>query len=212
MKKFKASNIGISTIRVNCILKLFYSAPIQKVDIGIIMGADGIDAEQVFSAQKQAVMEILSSYTISFEGARVGVILNSYVPTSPIKLGEYNTRDSFARSFMSLVNPTSEKNLNAAFMLARTSLFSQGNGARADAPKVLIAFVSHALKDADVSALGYEARSLHSTGVKIIAIGLGDEVNPDDLEEVFDTWFFPEDLPSMSRLIYPITAASLPGI
>lgn len=154
---------------------------------------------------------MLEAYTFSRDGALAGVILNGYRPTISIPLAQADTESYFTRLLSRLDKPGSGSNLNDAFMQARISLFSEENGARPDTPKVLIVYVNNQIANADISSLGVEARALQNAGVKIVLIGIGDEVNKGILPGFVDVWFFPDDLPSMERLIQPIFQASLPG-
>lgn len=189
----------------------FISAPVDKLDLGFIIGASGSQSEEIFAAQQRLVQDILNSYTLSIRATLAGVILNGLQPTVPINIGAAVTRDYFNSLISRLDNPRFGTNLNAALQLARTTLFSEDNGARPDVPKSLVIFVNKKVAKADVSSLGSEARALQSRGVKIILVGVGGNVGRKPWEDIFDYWFFPDDLPSMDRFIHPIVIASLPG-
>ena len=190
---------------------ILISAPTEQLDLGFIMGATGSNGDEIFAAQQRLVQDILTSYTLSSKATLAGVILNGAQPTIPIKFGAAVTRDYFNRLVLGLDNPPFGSNLNGALQLARTSLFSEENGARANVPKTLVIFVNKKLASADVSSLGTEARALRAAGVKMVLIGVGDDVDKDAMRDFFDVWFFPDDLPALDRLVYPVVIASLPG-
>ena len=153
---------------------------------------------------------MLKSYKISPRHTLVGTILNGNSPSLPIKFGEAVTYDYFIRLMSNLQNPGIGNNLNNVFQLARTSLFSEENGARAGVPKTLIVFINSKVIG-DIADLKEEANVLQATGVKIVFVGIGPDAGPDEVKEIVDVWFFPEDLPSMERIIYPVIRASYPG-
>lgn len=153
---------------------------------------------------------MLKSYTISTKSTLAGAILNGNKPSLPIKFGDAVTYNYFIGLLKGLNNPANGNNLDSAFQIARTSMFSEDNGAREDVPKTLLVFVDNKVTG-DVVDLGQEARALQEQGVKIVLIGTGEDVNPTDYEDIVDVYFFPEDLPSMNRIIYPVIQAVLPG-
>ena len=197
-----------------------FLAPQIKLDLGFIIGASGPKAEKIFSAQQQFIRDMMSSYTISSDATLAGVVLNGISPSLPIKIGSAVTVDFFTRLLFGLDNPRGfssgsgvSGNLNEALQLARTSLFSVENGARRAVPKSLVVFVDDKkLPETSIRALGTEARALQDAGIKIVVVGIGANVNRQQLQNIFDAWFFPADLPHMDDFVHPVVTVTLPGI
>lgn len=195
-------------------------APRFKLDLGFIIGASGPQSEQIFAGQQQFIRDMLGSYTIANDATLAGIILNGISSSLPVKIGAAVTMDSFIRLLSGLVNPRqfsgigSNGNLNDALQLARTSLFSVESGARRAVPKSLVIFIddNQQLPQNSIGALGTEARALQDAGVKIIVIGIGASASPVTLQNIFDAWFFPADLPHMDDFVHPVVTYTLPGI
>ena len=202
------------------VISLCLLAPRTRLDLGFIIGASGPQAEQIFAEQQQFIGDMLKSYTISNDATLAGIILNGITSSLPVKIGSAVTMDSFTRLLSGLENPRqfsgigANGNLNDALQLARTSLFSVENGARRTVPKSLVVFRDNnqQLPDDSIGALGTEARALQDAGVKIIVIGIGASAKPVTLHNIFDAWFFPDDLPHMDDFVHPVVTYSLPGI
>ena len=167
----------------------------------------------MFNAQIKSAKAMLDSYDISNTATLAGAITYGKAATLALPLGESRDRDSVKRKFDSLANPGSGNNMGAALQMARSSLFSQDNGAREGVPRSLVVFVSEKFSG-NPAELGSEARALKEAGVKIIAVGLGSEINKDDVASLAsdnDAVFFPPSLEEMDFYLYPIVQASLPS-
>ena len=154
---------------------------------------------------------MLLSYDISATTTSVGIILNNISPSIMMKFGEAPSYDQVIESTNNIRSASTEGNLNSAVQLARTALFSVENGARTGIPKTLVIFVNDQI-NANINDLGQEASALQKSGVKIVLVGVGMETDMANIKPLVDKWFFPPTLPELSRIIYPIVIATLPGM
>ena len=153
---------------------------------------------------------MLQRYEISRKATLIGAIMNQEQPSVAIKFGDALTRDFFARSLRAIQNKNIGFDLNQALQIARTELFSTDNGARLDVPKSLVVFVNGKI-DGDPNVFRMQAKALQQVGIKIILIGLKDDIDSNVFEDIVDVFFFPEDLPSLTGLLRPIIQSTLPG-
>ena len=104
-------------------------------------------------------------------------------------------------------------NLREALEVARDQLFSVTQGARKNVPKTLIVFVDK--KSSSVPAeLSSVVESLRTKRIKIIAVGIGDEVDPKELQILADdndALFFPPTLEELEHQVIPVVEASQSG-
>ena len=164
----------------------------------------------MYNAQVNFIRNMLQSYSISPRYTLVGAVMNGKTPLLRMRFGDavnYKTTISLLENAR---NQGDGNDLDVAFQIARTRMFSEENGARANTPKVLVVFVndkvSGSLKD-----LGQEAKALRQDGVKIILVGYGENVDPSEVQDLVDIWFFPDTLPEMSLLLYPVIMATYAG-
>ena len=166
---------------------------------------------EIFEAQISFISSILKSYKMSVDSTYAGVVTNGKYPALSIKLNAAASYEDFIIYLKNLKNPGGENKLNNAFQIARTSLFSEENGARDSIPKTLIVF-SNSDFSVDMNDLSDEAQALKDIGVKIVLIAFGKEAGQESLKQLVDVFFFPEDLQSLKRVLQPVIYAALPGV
>lgn len=73
---------------------------------------------------------------------------------------------------------TSNSTVDEALELAKTKMFSKENGARSGIPKILLVLTDGQKKSVSVSDI---AKTLWESGIHIVPIGVGDNVNVNEL-------------------------------
>ena len=130
--------------------------------------------------EKNIVKQVLDKLHISDTTTRVGFILYGKEARTALRLNTYRDATSLKRVIDSLRNSGDGNRVDKAFTVAQTNLFLEENGARIGVPKTLIVLMNN---KADKS-LSSAAQNLKDSGVKVIVIGVGQQVNEEELKSV----------------------------
>ena len=182
-------------------------------DIGILFGASGKNARHTFDAEKSFVTKLLDQYTISPTQTLIGAVTYAKDASVAIPVGSATSKEGVKKAIARIRYPGDGANLRKALEVARDQLFSVTQGARRNVPKTLIVFVDK--KSSSVPAeLSSIVESLRTEEIKVIAVGIGDEVDPNELQILADNndaLFFPHTLEDLERQVIPVVEASQPG-
>lgn len=117
--------------------------------------------------------------------SRIALILYSNFATAPVRLDEEKTLASFDNLVDGLPHERGETRIDRALKLARSIFDSNGAITRRGVPKILILLTNGKQTAApDVSSLEEAARPLHEADVKIFAVGMGSNVDIEELRTV----------------------------
>ena len=164
-----------------------------------------------YRKQKEFVKKIATAMNIAPGRSRVALILYSNFATVSAELGSKTTLNSFNNLVDGLTHESGETRIDRALKLAR-SLFDPSGATRQGVPKILILLTSGQQTVAsDALSLEDAARPLHEADVKILAVGMGQNVNEKELQSVVlkneDVFLAPsfDDLISLSGSVSKIT-------
>ena len=184
----------------------------QPLDLGFVLGASGQNAPRLFQAEVSFVKSLLPSYSISPLATRIGAITHGASAQVAFELNKYSSESSLKTALDQLKSPVGGSNLGEALQLARTSLFSQENGARAKVQKSLVIFLSEErlLNEPDLKT---ELQALKSSGVRVVVIAIGDSVDKKLASEIAspNALFFPPKLEELDPYLYPVYIATFEG-
>ena len=182
-------------------------------DIGVLFGASGKNARNTFDAEKSFATKLLDQYNISPTQTLIGAVTYAKDASVTMPFGSATSKEGVKNAIARLRYPGDGANLRKALEVARDQLFSVTQGARRNVPKTLIVFVDK--KSSSVPAeLSSVVESLRTKRIKIIAVGIGDEVDPKELQILADdkdALFFPPTLEELERQVIPVVEASQPG-
>ena len=187
-------------------------------DIGILVDSSG-SLKKLFLKEKEFVKILADVFGIDPDGSRVGIITFSYNAVLSIKLSSLQDKAGFKKAVENLPYMGYTTRIDKALALARDELFLESNGARDVIPKILIlltdgkqSYVGNTVKPSGIAA---EIR--HKFGATIFAIGIGTQVDRDELTEIANgetRVFLAEnfnDLVSTEFVSKFVASACLPG-
>ena len=182
------------------------------MDFGIIFGASGSKADQIYQGEKDFAIKMLNSLVISPTNVLPGIIQYGASARVEYQLGDILNIDQ-ARGGIQSLKRMSGRNLNDALEVAKTTLFAPGNGARENVQKSLLVLVDKQTEN-NMEDLGSSTQALKNMGVQIVVVGIGSEVDRYELQPIAkdgDSFFFPDDLPELQRILHPVRIEILPG-
>ena len=154
----------------------------NPVDVAFIMDASGSIGDANYQKEKEFVKEVVYAFGVSESGGHAGVITYSDDAELDIRLGEHKSLASFNQAVDSLPYSKGRTRIDKALQLASSQLFSVGAGMRADVTKIAIVLTDgKQTQAADAVALDKAVAPLHALGVQVFAIGIGSEVDTDEL-------------------------------
>ena len=132
----------------------------EKRDIAFLVDCSASLREENFLAQKNVIKEIIKViYPASIEGNRIGIIRYSDTAKIEANLNDYFTNKDLYTSIEGIPFSKGGSRIDLALQMARDSLFTVANGARADAKKVTSAYMpSNALDFKTSYETSYETK------------------------------------------------------
>ena len=166
----------------------------------------------MFSAEIGFIKWLLSSYSISSLTTQVGTILYGQNARIGFELNKYGSKSSLRTAMDGLRNPSDGNNIVEALQLARTTLFSQENGARYDTHKSLVIFLNERRIGND-KELDAELQLLKSAGIRIVVVAIGDKVDKKLATRIAspNSVIFAPGLEEINHYLYTVYIATLPG-
>eukprot|EP00795_Rhopilema_esculentum_P016249 gene16249-7628_t len=158
----------------------------EKRDIAFLVDCSASLREENFLAQKNVIKEIIKViYPASIEGNRIGIIRYSDTAKIEANLNDYFTNKDLYTSIEGIPFSKGGSRIDLALQMARDSLFTVANGARADAKKIIIllsdGYQSTAL---DMESPIKIAAELKSQGMRIYVLAGGPEIDWNLLSQV----------------------------
>ncbi len=143
-------------------------------DIGFIVDSAGV-TESEFSQQKQLVKSIADAFGSSSTRSRFGIMTSDKPSEKMMKLIDHATANDFKKSVDKLKTPQPGTiQMDKALERAYKELFNPVNGARLNAPKVLVVLsAAEKFDSVNDASLGKAIGPLHEDGTKIIVVAVG---------------------------------------
>ena len=117
------------------------------------------------------------------QGTQVGVVVFSHTGELRIKLDEYHDLDELKYAVHNLHYPNNHTNTSGGLYVARTQLFNEHNGDRANAPNVAV-LITATNSTVDTARTIPYAQDLYKNGIRVICIGIGDGISEDDIRAI----------------------------
>ena len=154
------------------------------VDVGFIVDSSG-SLRREYAKEKDFVKSLASSFDLSANGSRAGVITFSWHAEHSIKLNDHRDLDTFLSAVDSLPLFGHTTRIDKALKMAKSDMFSAENGGRTNVPKLIILLTDGSqTKDADAVDPGMIAGELRKAGIKLIVIGIGKNVDSNELSHM----------------------------
>ena len=120
----------------------------------------------------------MRSFNISENGSRAGVITFSWHAEHSIKLNDHKDVEGFLVAVEELPLLGATTRIDKALNMAKSEMFTAENGGRPNVPKLIILLTDGSqTKDADAVDPGGIAEELRQSGIKLIVVGIGKNVN-----------------------------------
>ena len=151
-------------------------------DLAFAIDTSNSITEDKFNMQKSAVLMLARRFKLSRRGTHVAVIVYGSNATVEIHLNDYTDLESFTNAMGKIRYIGGDTRIDLALSRASSSVFTPSGGARDGKSKVLIIITDGNQTSApDALPLTEAVAPLKSSGVKIISIGIGNEVDEHEL-------------------------------
>ena len=157
----------------------------QIADIGFIVDSSG-SLRRDFGKEKEFINILASSFGISGDRSRAGIVTFSYDAVLTAKMSDHKDIKDFRASVDKIPYMGYTTRIDKALKVARDELFAKSNGARAGLPKILFVLTDGSQtkdKDAvDPASIAEEIRQKY--GAIVFSIGIGQNVKRDELIKI----------------------------
>jgi collagen type VI alpha len=124
--------------------------------------------------------------SISQDGTQVGLVTFGNKAYMEFDLNKYQIEPEVTTAIKNLRYRGENTNTTGGMQLARTILTTQSNGARAGIPKVLI-LITDGIPTFDADKLPQEVALIKSAGIRIVTVGVTNQVNETLLKSIAST-------------------------
>ena len=153
------------------------------VDIGYILDSSG-SLSAHYDTEKMFLKELAESFGVNTD-SRAGVVTFSSHAELSIKLNDHFDLASFNRAVDEIPLMDLGTRIDRSLKVAHKQLFSTSNGARQGIPKILFLLTDGSQsKENDSEDPAKIADEMRSEGIRIIAIGIGINVDQNALEDI----------------------------
>ena len=151
-------------------------------DLAFAIDTSNSITEDKFTIQKSAVIMLARRFRLSRQETHVAVIVYGSNATVEIHLNDHTDLESFTNAMGKIRYIGGDTRIDLALSMASSSVFTPSGGARDGKSKVLIIIADGNQTSApDALPLTEAVAPLKSSGVKIISIGIGNEVDEHEL-------------------------------
>ena len=155
------------------------------MDVAFIIDSSGSIGEIDYLKQKNFVNEAAKSFGLAPDQSRAAIVLYSTTASVKARFGQYNTTENFAKAVDALPYEGGETRIDKALDLAATDIFPN---ARAGVPKLVLLITDGTQTQVDdAKGLKEASEPLRQAGVRVLALGIGSNVDRDELRLVTET-------------------------
>ncbi|XP_048582331.1 uncharacterized protein LOC5506315 isoform X2 [Nematostella vectensis] len=152
-----------------------------KVDVGILMDESGSVKQDDFTKEKEFVKDLVRHFQIGGQYAQFGVISFSTHAHLDIALNSHSSVGSLQQAVSHIRQAGGWTYTDKALDLAYSQLYSSSRGARSNVAKVLI-IITDGVSTRGIDSLKAPLKRLKDASVNIISIGVGRNINRNELE------------------------------
>lgn len=155
-----------------------------KVDVGFVLDSSG-SLRNDYDKEKDFLKALASTFGVSDDGARAGVVTFSYYTEHSIKLNDHSRVGTFNDAVDKIPLMGSTTRIDKALRMTQKEMFSIANGGRPGVNKVLIVLTDGSqTQDAGAEDPGDVAEELRNEGIRVLAVGIGKGVNTTELAHI----------------------------
>ena len=159
---------------------IYFLVCLGEAEIAFLVDSSGASGED-FQEVKNFVWSVIENYEISNNGTRVGLI--RFSTEASVIFDFQDSADNATRLKEMIDNVVlaegSDHKTERGLQLARTDLFSAKGGSRPDVPKILVAMTQGSSQS--LLAVARASMALKRNHVTIVVVGIGEEVNIEEL-------------------------------
>ena len=153
-------------------------------DIGFLLDASH-NREEYYINEKNFLKTLAAYMGVSSNKTRIGVISFSFYAELNIKLIDHSNIISFNTAVDDIPLMNLSTRIDKALMLAGKDMFNIVNGARPGYPKLLILLISNPqMRSVAMERPSDVAEKIRKQGINILIIGIGSDVDPNELVEI----------------------------
>ena len=156
-----------------------------NVDVAFLVDSSGSISSRNYRKVKTFVANLAAKFNISPRGSRAAVVLYSTSASTVIKFTDFTSSQSFTSAVQSLEHQRGFTRIDLALQRAYYDLFNRRATSRYDVPK--LAFVltdGEQTQSPGAIPLKRASRFLKDVGVRLITIGIGSNVNKNELKTI----------------------------
>ncbi|CAB4031099.1 Hypothetical predicted protein, partial [Paramuricea clavata] len=158
------------------------------MDLTIAIDSSDSIMEDNFEIEKSAVIMLARSFGLSRLGTHVSVIVFGSQASITINLNDHTDLESFASAVRNIKYQGGHTRIDLALALASSVVFTPSGGARDGMPKMFIIMADGQQTSApDAIPLKEAVAPLASSGVQVISIGIGYEVDEYELMAISES-------------------------
>ncbi|CAH1791713.1 unnamed protein product [Owenia fusiformis] len=154
----------------------------NPADIVFILDSSSSIWEYDFYTQLSFVQDVVKGFHVSQEQTRIGVMTFSSKPHRVFHLNDVESEEEVSEAIERISQRIGGTYTAEALQFARTDMFSPNNGARPDTAQIAIVITDGQSYDQEYTVR--EAKKLQDAGVHVFAIGVGKNVDKQELEAI----------------------------
>ena len=157
----------------------------KAIDIAFILDSSGSIMKDEFSEARNFVKAIMETLTVSRESSHVGVMIYSNEARIMARFNEIQSNKELEDELDNLPHLRGKTRIDLALRLANAQLFTGSGGMRRSTSVAKVAMVitdGRQSPAADAIRLDEAVAPLLVKGVKVLAIGVGDKIDREELE------------------------------
>ena len=138
--------------------------------------------QEILNKMKAFIEEQLPLYNVSSTGTRISLLAYGDKGKIIISLSEGISRGAVTAALNKSKKIGGKRRLQVALRIARDDILSKRGGARDGVGKLAVVFVAGPNDPAASVELGGEGAAMKKAGIKVLVIGIGQNVKNEDLE------------------------------
>ncbi|KAL3875072.1 hypothetical protein ACJMK2_038010 [Sinanodonta woodiana] len=154
----------------------------QKADIVFLLDASSSEGDSNFQKQLDFVSRVVNDFSIGKNQVQVSMVTFSNTPRNEFYLNSYANKAQLLSQIQKVSYMQGGTNTDQALEFVGQTSFAANHGARDDAPNFLIVLTDGA--SANTNNTLTAAQHLKAQGIHIISIGVGSQINKDEINEM----------------------------
>ena len=156
-----------------------------NVDVAFLIDSSGSISGKNYRKVKTFVANLAANFNISPRGSRAAVVVYSTGASTDIKFTDFTSSESFGRAVQQLTHQRGFTRIDLALQRAYYDLFSPRADSRYDVPKIAFLLTDgEQTPSPGAMPLDRTAGFLKNEGVRLITIGIGNNVKEEELKSI----------------------------